>query len=363
MLDPPIRVVYAQTMGGPNIIRKTFRVLVSLIAVTAFSSTPAETIRSIRTQIGEAWHIQDMANSASGYVTLKSYKLFSKPIKIRSDLTRVIRDTFDNISRAAELDARLLLIRGSEPNAFAGPINGVKTVGVNFAMVTLVGYNSDQWAALLGHELAHLKLEHVTKNLMRRIPIAILQEIVRSNTADPTTQLGVDLLAQLVNTHFSRDQERESDYLGAIWAIEAGYSAFGAAELHQRMYEKRGGSLVLPFLTSHPTGPERIETLKALAVRLTPSDVLPYIEHQPSASDLSRAELVKLGMYPETATALLGDPYHVETFAGGEFWYYCEGGVYADKMLSLHFVAGQLVDKRIHSDAGSDYSQKINCAQ
>ena len=66
MLDPPIRVVYAQTMGGPNIIRKTFRVLVSLIAVTAFSSTPAETIRSIRTQIGEAWHIQDMANSASG---------------------------------------------------------------------------------------------------------------------------------------------------------------------------------------------------------------------------------------------------------------------------------------------------------
>ena len=30
------------------------------------------------------------------------------------------------------------------------------------------------------------------------------------------------------NTKYSRDNEREADYLGAIWAVEAGYDPQGA---------------------------------------------------------------------------------------------------------------------------------------
>jgi len=350
-------------VSWPNRIQKTFCTFVLIIAVLAYSNVLAETIPSIHTQIGEAWHIRGMADSTSNYVIPKSYQS-NTPIKISTQLARVIRDSFHNVSRAAELDARLLLIRGSSPNALAGPVNGIKTVAVNFSMVTLVGYNSDQWAALLGHELAHLKLGHFGKNLMRKIPLVVMQEIVRNKTTDPAVQLGTGVLAKMIDTHFSRDQERESDYLGAIWAVEAGYSAFGAAKLHRRMQEVGNGSLVLPFFRSHPSGPERIETLNGLAVQLTPSDVRsPYIENRPSASDLSKAELVKLGMYPETATTLLGDPYHIETFAGGEFWYYCEDGMYDDKMLTLHFLAGQLVDKRIYSEERSGYPRQTNCAQ
>ena len=304
-----------------------------------------------------------MADSTSNYIILKSYRS-SRPIKIEIELARTISNTFHNISKAAELDARLLLIHGSAPNALAGPINGIKTVAVNFPMISMVGYDSDQWAALLGHELAHLKLGHFEKNLMRKIPLMVLQEIVRNKTADPAVHLGTDLLARMVDTHFSRDQERESDYLGAIWAVEAGYSAFGAAELHRRLlHETGGGSLILPFLRSHPSSSERIETLNGLAERLTPSDVKSYIENRPSSSGLPKAELVKFGMYPETIAVLLGDPAYVEADAGDEFWHYCEDGLYADTILTLHFIEGQLADKRTHLEARSSYPQHKSCAQ
>ena len=49
----------------------------------------------------------------------------------------------------------------------------------------------------------------------------------------------------------------------------AGGRAYGAAHLHQRMNDEGGGGAPLPFLSTHPSGPERIKTLTELADRLS----------------------------------------------------------------------------------------------
>ena len=70
------------------------------------------------------------------------------------------------------------------------------------------------------------------------------------------------------NTKYSRDNEREADYLGAIWAVEAGYDPQGAVRLQELVYKKTrhlsGG-----FSGSHPSPIERITKLKSLARRLS----------------------------------------------------------------------------------------------
>jgi len=77
-----------------------------------------------------------------------------------------------------------------------------------------------------------------------------------------------DLAMKGVTTGFSREAERDADYLGAIWAVEAGYDPVGAVTLQENLL-KSSGSNPLPFLSTHPSGPERIRTLQSLSERLS----------------------------------------------------------------------------------------------
>ena len=113
-------------------------------------------------------------------------------------------------------------------------------------MLDMLGLDVHMAAALIGHELGHLKLDH---------------------GEDHKTQGRADIRTA-GNTRYSRDNEREADYLGTIWAVEAGYDPAGAVRLQELIYKKTrhlsGG-----FSGSHPSSVERITILKSLARRLS----------------------------------------------------------------------------------------------
>lgn len=115
-------------------------------------------------------------------------------------------------------------------------------VGLNIAMLDMLSDDVHMAAALIGHELAHLKLHHGRE---------------RSEQGDTRT-----FDAQ----RFSRDNEREADYLGAVWAHEAGYDLAGAIRLEEALYslqKRRQG-----YSITHPMGIERTLKIKSLARRL-----------------------------------------------------------------------------------------------
>jgi len=154
------------------------------------------------------------------------------------------------IEEVAEIHADFYLLEGKDPNAMAtlGP-NGENIIAVNFAMLDLIGMDMDAAAAILGHELAHLKLNHREES----------KEAMQRNVGQMITA---------ANTRYSRDNEREADYLGMIWAVEAGYDPNAAARIHEELYKlskRRGGG----FAGSHPSSLERITVLKSLARRLS----------------------------------------------------------------------------------------------
>jgi predicted Zn-dependent protease len=88
---------------------------------------------------------------------------------------------------------------------------------------------------------------------------------------DIASQYGTQLLSELIDTKFSRDQERQSDYLGVIWALESDFSPYGAVSLHTRFLNYKGDKGIT-FLSSHPSSEERIRTLTETAERLTVKD-------------------------------------------------------------------------------------------
>jgi predicted Zn-dependent protease len=182
----------------------------------------------------------------------------------------MIDAVYKGLCEVAERCPNFLLITGDQPNALAAPAGPEGTVMINIGMIRLLGYDSSQWAAVLGHEIAHLKLDHVTERLKVSVPMELAEIILRQSTNNNAAILAGDLGRQLVETRFSREQEHESDYLGAIWALESGFEIEGAARVQTNLLKRYGNRSTLPFLQSHPTSQDRIKRLSELAERLRP---------------------------------------------------------------------------------------------
>jgi len=240
---------------------------------------------------GYTWSIRELASTDSETVELRDDKgHLLKRIPVNQLI--YIYSVLQAIAAVAELNAELLIVDGNAPNAFAtkgrarlspdaieegeagtadaaadkkkGSFEGraikgddvipdddnsieINIVGINFAMLDLLGMDMHMVAALIGHELGHLKLQHgeESKTKHRRVD-----------------------MRNAASTKYSRDNERDADYIGAIWTVEAGYDPEGAVRLQETLYKSnrfRGGA----FVGSHPSSTERIAILKSLARRLS----------------------------------------------------------------------------------------------
>ncbi|MNR49119.1 Beta-barrel assembly-enhancing protease [compost metagenome] len=70
--------------------------------------------------------------------------------------------------------------------------------------------------------------------------------------------------AQLLSLQFSRADESDADLVGLEMAARAGYNPQAAVTLWQKMGRTTGsgGGNGLAFLSTHPSGPDRIRELQ-----------------------------------------------------------------------------------------------------
>ena len=71
-----------------------------------------------------------------------------------------------------------------------------------------------------------------------------------------------NLGTQLLSLKFSRSDETEADLVGLELAARAGFDPQAAVRLWQKMGQATGGSGGIAFLSTHPSGPERIRELQ-----------------------------------------------------------------------------------------------------
>ena len=169
------------------------------------------------------------------------------------------------INRAAKIQTELLLVEGDQPNAFAAIEKGQRVIGINLAMMKLIGDDIQEYAALIGHEAAHWAKGHVDSSQLRGNTLNALGTLVGAGlgmagvpAAGAITTLGIEL----IDATYSREQEREADAQSIQYLEATGYDPRGSVRLHEKLLSVNRGYR-LPFLSSHPSGEERIANLKA----------------------------------------------------------------------------------------------------
>ncbi|MBC8552768.1 MAG: M48 family metalloprotease [Candidatus Brocadiales bacterium] len=186
--------------------------------------------------------IDDKEIKESDHVTFKPNKLSTVVVE-RYD-TRL---SFD-VEPEDKPYVRIRLKEVGKINAYA------KFTGIEFTtgMVHFVE-DEDELAVIMGHELAHLTAKHLPKN----ITMATL-----CGTLGGLTGPFAPLTTQALYAPYSRKNEREADYLGLIYAHNAGYDVQKGAALWKRFALEIPKSRSKSFLRTHPASPERILRVK-----------------------------------------------------------------------------------------------------
>jgi predicted Zn-dependent protease len=215
----------------------------------------------------EVWKASTIAQAASPTVRLigKEKEVLGQ---IDRDTARRLLEIKGRIENAAGAgSAELLITTGDSPNAFSGPTKQGLVVGVNLPMVKLFESDWDAFAAIMGHEYAHLVLNHSGVRQQReetRQGISAVLGFALGFAGVPMGGTVADLTTTAVATIYTRDEERDADKAGLDYARRAGYDPRGAVRAWQKMMSA-SENFSIPFLSTHPPSTERLETMKQLA--------------------------------------------------------------------------------------------------
>lgn len=219
------------------------------------------------------WDATSIANSPSPVVAFKD-----KPHgKIIAHFNTVDIKNIINIKERVEnaagpLRTELLIAEGDQPNGFSFAYHGVSKIAVNAGMINLIGDDADAIAALIGHELAHLYLEHGKVRKDRednRIATSTAISFALGMVGIPIPSPVTDVATTAVSRTHSREEERDADQLGMAYMTQAGFDPWGAVRLQEKLGAVSSGSMV-PFLSTHPANAERIENMKLLVKDIPP---------------------------------------------------------------------------------------------
>jgi predicted Zn-dependent protease len=211
------------------------------------------------------WRVREMALAPTSTVTLYGPGE-TVLLTINRQTVQKLLLAYFRITRSAGIQAELFIVEGHDPNAFAGLTNGRRVIAINIAMVKLIGDNVDEFAALFGHEAAHWAKGHVDSSKARSSTIQGISTLVGvglGTAGIPAAGVITGLSADLIEASYSRDDEREADALSIDYMLANGFDPQGAVRLQEKMLKLPGG-LKVPFLSTHPSGEERIENLQKL---------------------------------------------------------------------------------------------------
>lgn len=128
----------------------------------------------------------------------------------------------------------------------------------------------DQFAAVLGHEMTHVRKEHwayaYADNLKRRLGLQVVLTLLRAN--DTMFSLADVSDEVLISLPYSRKHESEADALGCDAMVAAGYNPQGMIDVFKVLREDGGGGKMPEFMSDHPDEAARIKKIQERVAKL-----------------------------------------------------------------------------------------------
>ena len=123
----------------------------------------------------------------------------------------------------------------------------------------------DEVAMIMGHEMAHALREHARERMAKSkatgMGLSVASQLLGlGQLGDVAANMGT----QLLTLKYGRDDETEADLVGLEIAARAGFKPEASVQLWKKMLSATGGGKGQPsFLSTHPSGNNRIQELEA----------------------------------------------------------------------------------------------------
>jgi predicted Zn-dependent protease len=139
--------------------------------------------------------------------------------------------------------------------------------------------NEEEVCLVVAHEIGHHAANHVARGARNRMigallgvaVVAVAGAIAGSNPGSGTTRSAAQLGATIGSLSYSKEQEREADYMAALILYRAGIDLDKARGLLVTM-AAGSGRMQTTFLDSHPAGPERVAAWDRAAAEIRASN-------------------------------------------------------------------------------------------
>ena len=188
--------------------------------------------------------------------------------RLRAIARKLIPYTAQWSDRARGWQWEVNLIASKQINAFCMP--GGK-IAFYTGILDQLKLTDDEVAMIMGHEMAHALREHARERLAKTqvtgLGLSLGAQLLGLGQAG---DLAANLGTQLLTLQFSRSDETEADLVGLELAARAGFDPRASVTLWQKMGAATGNKGKLDFLSTHPSGPNRIKELETNMPKVEP---------------------------------------------------------------------------------------------
>ena len=200
----------------------------------------------------------------------KTAKLINDPV-----VTEYVNRVGQNLVRNsdAKVPFTIKVIDSDEINAFALPGGFFY---VNSGLI-LRADEEAELAGVMGHEIAHVAARHGTKTATKgelmqlaTIPVMIL---VPYGMAGYGIYEGLNLAIPMSYLKFTRDAEKEADYLGLQYMYKAGYDPNAFVSFFEKIEaeERRHPGSIPKIFSTHPPTPDRVQKAQEEIATILPA--------------------------------------------------------------------------------------------
>ena len=245
----------ARAMARPRKMNRRPRAVRAAVLFSALAAAPV----TAAAQCEAFWQPRLLAQAESAQVELRDNRRAAATIPTRWFIA--VSHINKRINAASGVDAQFLLCSSTEPNAFAWRSDGAPFVALTLGMYRLLGDDWHAYAAILGHENAHLARRHGNKRQQREAVSALGQllggALLANAGGGALVAESLSIGGRAITSSYSREEEHEADLDGMHYAQAAGFDPRGALSFHAKV--KSAGH----FLGSHPSSADRMRRLRA----------------------------------------------------------------------------------------------------
>lgn len=195
-----------------------------------------------------------------GKMVMKTIRKTNKTIE-KESVQAILDKIRDRIEEGNELysgdEIHVHLVVSDDVNAFALPGNHL----IVYTGLLRRCDSASELCGVMGHEIGHLRLNHVMKRLAGELGIAVVTSVATNGNTQAATQI----VKMLSSSAFQRQQESDADAYSVDCMMRAHINPRGFANFMQKVAKMQEDMpKAMEWISSHPDSKERADAIRDL---------------------------------------------------------------------------------------------------